>query len=486
MRRPELYPTLRAHLPLDMIPRDRDRRIRAAMDRIADQGKTPDTLAVLAELERYGDLADVTKAYLLSVDEGFPSLPYPATSERLIDLCADIRSLAVPRDTQGAPSKSAVVVCLADVKTEPIDWLWPRYLARRKLHLLIGDPGVGKSFLTADLAARRSLGTSWPDGAPCEIGVTLMMTAEDGLTDTVKPRLANAGADTQRVHAVTAVSVANQERGIKLTSDLDVITRAIQQTSADVVTIDPINAFMDRTTDSRDDVAVRSVLAPLAALAERENVAVLAVMHLNKDSSRKLLYRALGSIGYVGQARVVLALGTDPQQPTRRVLATVKNNISEEAPMLAYRIVDGKLVWESSPVEDTTREALFGPPPTPAEAKTKRDTVTFLRELLESAPDCEMAATEVTSAALANHMTEKQLRNAREELGIKPYRLGFQGPWRWRLPRSNDALSSEKGIINHAVETKPDSSTSYAMVPDEDREGIIDESAGNIGPTREF
>jgi len=142
-----------------------------------------------------------------------------------------------------------IIVCLSEVKSEAVNWLWPHYIPGGKLTLLIGDPGLGKSFLTLDLASRVSAGTSWPDGTTGVHGNVVLLTAEDGLGDTVRPRLDVAGADTSRVFAITGVR--RKENAItdlvQLGQDLQPCGIVLKETQARLVIIDPLSAYLGNT-----------------------------------------------------------------------------------------------------------------------------------------------------------------------------------------------------------------------------------------------
>jgi RecA-family ATPase len=159
---------------------------------------------------------------------------------------------------------------LSEVEPEQVEWLWPGRLPLGKLAVLDGDPGLGKSVVTLDVAARLSVGLELPDGQPCEPAGVVLLSAEDGLRDTIRPRLDAAGADSERIFALsTVVEAKGGERMISLTKDLTVIERAIERVEAGLVVVDPLTAFLSEKTDSHKDQDVRRALAPLAALAER-------------------------------------------------------------------------------------------------------------------------------------------------------------------------------------------------------------------------
>jgi putative DNA primase/helicase len=204
------------------------------------------------------------------------------------DLLADGSAAEVDRLVEAAQPLTApgpVLVRLAAVQREPLHPLWDRYLYRGKLHLIEGDPDLGKTTLTLDLAARLSTGAAMPDGST-GIGPAgvVILGAEDGLADTVRPRLEAAGADLERIVALTAIMEADGERMPALPLDLGAIEAAIRDVEAVLVVIDPLMAFLDATVNSWRDQDVRRALAPLARLADRSGCAIVLLRHLNKSN----------------------------------------------------------------------------------------------------------------------------------------------------------------------------------------------------------
>lgn len=189
---------------------------------------------------------------------------------------------------------------LSEVQPERVRWLWPGRLARGKLNILDGDPGTGKSALTVDLAARVSVGRPWPDGSPCETGGVAILSAEDGVTDTIRPRLDAAGGDATKVLDISTVPSGNGDQSERIASivhDLGIVQRGIERVNARLLIIDPLMAFLPSEVNSYSDQDVRRALAPVAKLAEETGVAVVIVRHLTKAPGGNPLYRGGGSIG---------------------------------------------------------------------------------------------------------------------------------------------------------------------------------------------
>jgi putative DNA primase/helicase len=346
---------------------------------------------------------------------------------------------APAKEHAAAPSiagkPTPVLVRLDTIAPEPVEWLWPGRIARGKLTLIVGDPGTGKSTVTADVAARSSKNRAWPDGSPGADASVLWLTAEDGLADTVRPRIDRQDGDARRIHILRAIRVDGvDEAAFTLEHSLPAMERALVDTQAALVIVDPLSAYLG-SRDSYKDAEIRGLLAPLAALAEQLHVAVLAVLHLTKDAQRRLLHRAQGSIGFVAAARTVLAVGEDPDVPERRLVVSIKNNLGPLAPALAFRIDDRGLCWESDPVAGAADRLLAADlPGTRTERRERTDARAFLQHLLAYGP---IASRQVEADAKANGIAQRTLWRAKAELGIVAGRsrtLDGKDAWYWTLP----------------------------------------------------
>ncbi len=222
-----------------------------------------------------------------------------------------------------------VLVRLADVEREEVQWRWQHRIPTGKLTLVEGDPDTGKTFMTMALATAATRGTPLPgDYGRFDAFDVLILTAEDGLGDTIRPRLEDMGADLNRVHALTSIrDFDGTEHFPNLKEDLLMLESALAGGNFGMIIIDPINAYLGGVDGNRD-TDIRSVLGPLAAIAERYNVAVVAVRHLTKGGRDKAIYRGLGGIGYTAAARSVLLVGKNPNHPTERVVVCIKHNLA--------------------------------------------------------------------------------------------------------------------------------------------------------------
>lgn len=355
---------------------------------------------------------------------------------------------------------SAVIVEMTSVETKRLEWIWCGRIPLGKLTVIDGDPGLGKSLVTIDIAARVTANAPMPDGTTGHLvgprGVVLL-SAEDDPADTLKPRLQAAGADLSRVVLLAGVKDATGER-MPCLGDLNAIEAVVQKVDAALVVVDPFMAFLG-SKDSHKDQDIRALLAPLAKLAARLLVAVVVVRHLNKNSREgNSLYRGGGTIGIVGAARSSLVVARDPEDTPparRRIVAINKNNLApDDAPSLAYHIevrpipVAGDVpyvVWEG-PHHATASDLLSAGPADRAErsAPARERAEEFLREMLASGPKvCD----DVRKRADLLHIKEKTLRLGRERLGIVCRTKGPPGKQTrtWGLP--GDAFEPEDATV---------------------------------------
>ncbi len=343
------------------------------------------------------------------------------------------------------------LVRLADVAPEKVRWLWPGYVPYGKVTLLAGDPGLGKSWASLDLAARVSVGGETPDRKHrVEMGGVVLLTAEDGLADTVRPRVDSQGGDASRVNVLDAVFAPDgRERLPSLLDDVGRLEDAVRSIGARLVIIDPLNAFMGRT-DSHIDAEVRRALTPLAKMAERTGAAVVVVMHLNQATLQPVLYRVQGSIGYVGAARSVLLVARDKNNPSLRILAPIKANLAGEMPALSFTITEEPaLAWQGA-VEADIAELLAPPSREREEAPQQAEAEAFLRAKLTSGP---VLAKDVRREAEGAGIAKRTLDRAKANLRVRSEKVQEggekgKGPWLWSLPDSHCQLPTHTTLGN--------------------------------------
>lgn len=327
------------------------------------------------------------------------------------------------------------LIRLADVQPERVSWLWPGRIPLGKLTILDGDGGLGKSTVLLDLAARLSTGEPLPDGPALERAGTVLLSIEDGLADTTRPRLDAAGADLTRIVALTDVPDEHGNPQLpSIPEDIDAIERAIMTVDARFVVIDPVMSYLSGGTNSHADHEVRRALTPLASLAERSGAAIVVVRHLNKTAGGKAIYRGNGSIAFIGIARAGLIIAEDPDDEFRRVLAVSKTNLGPRPVSLAYRLVDNgagvaRVSWEG--ISHHHADDLLAQRDE-EERSDMSDAEAFLRDAL--AQGARPAADLITEARRLS-ISERTLRNVKARLHIKSekeHRGG--GQWVWYIP----------------------------------------------------
>lgn len=334
------------------------------------------------------------------------------------------------------------VVRMDSVAPERIAWLWPGRIPLGKLTVIEGDPKVGKSTLMLDIAARLTTGAPFPDGHRPAAGAVLVMTAEDGLADTVRPRLDAAGADVAQVVAWESVPVYDDDgeptgvRPPSIPRDLAVLETLIRRNRVALVVVDVLNAYLGSDVDGHKDQDVRRALMPLAKLAERTGCAIVVLRHLNKSTGGPAIYRGSGSIGIGGAARSILLVGFDPEdeEHKRRVLASQGSNVAETPDALAYELANteehgcARVRWIG--VSEHTSGTLLA-----ATSDEDRSALTeacdVLADILEDGP---VGAKDVERRAADAGVHQRTLVRAKKRLGVRSVKNGT-GRWEWVLPR---------------------------------------------------
>ena len=305
---------------------------------------------------------------------------------------------------------------LSEIEPQSAQWLWPLRIPFGELTVLDGDPGTNKSSLTLDLAARVSTGSPMPDQTKrTRRGGVLLLVAEDSLRKTLVFRLKAAGADMTRIAAL--------KESLTIPADLGVIEEAVRRTRAKLLIIDPLMAFLGK--DSNNDQQVRQALMPLRTLAERTNIAVILVRHLNKSGGQHSLYRGSGSIGIIGTTRSGLLVGNHPEDQNMRVLCQTKNNLGHLAPTLLFEPVmdDSDVVrieWRG--VCDYTADDLL------KLSNGHEDKLDKARKfLLDALADAPVECNKLKGMAAQAAIAWRTIERAKEMLGVISRRKGW-GP----------------------------------------------------------
>jgi hypothetical protein len=337
------------------------------------------------------------------------------------------------------PSAEARVRPMSEVEARPVEWLWPGWIALGKLTVLDGDPGMGKSTLLLDLAARISRDGLMPDATVGPVGSSLILSAEDGEEDTIKPRLAAAGGVARRLFTLSAVKGHDgEERPPEIPLDLPAIEAAAAERGVRLLIIDPLMAYLTGVDASRDQ-DVRRALFRLSQLAQRRNCAVVCQRHLNKGGGGdKAIYRGGGSIGIVAAARTGLLVAADPNDAGRRVLAATKCNLTAPPTPLRFRLEPHggvcRVAWLGQAdytADDLVRQLSRAELAHRAEERSKlEEAVEFLRTLLADGPHpTGMCYLEAQIADIARRTLQRALGPA----GVRQRWIAGQSDQVWEL-----------------------------------------------------
>lgn len=324
-------------------------------------------------------------------------------------------------------------VDLVNIQTEEVHWLWKPYIPIGKLTLLEGDPGIGKSWVALAIATAVSLGIALPFQNMMEYeGRVLLASAEDGLGDTIKPRLENMGANIGNIAAINGLMTFDE-------AGFNILDGYISEVMPVLLIIDPLVAYFSGDTDIHRANSVRHVTAQLHKLAEKWNMAVLAVRHLTKGGSVKNIYRGQGSIDFTASARSVLLAGCNPDDEQDRGMVHLKSNLAKSGEAIGYELREGGFFWKEHS-ELTADRILAGRDDNESE---KERAIRFLKEYLSNGP---ATWDELTSEAAGSDISEATLRRARIDLKLSHTQqpeMGKRGGGKhyWGLPEKSELLN---------------------------------------------
>ena len=305
------------------------------------------------------------------------------------------------------PKKDSVkIIRMSDVELTPVDWLWKPYLPFGKLSVLQGNPGEGKTYFAMHLAAACTNGKLMPNMERLEPFNVIYQTAEDGLGDTVKPRLIEAGADLDRVLVI-------DDSDVQLTLSDERIEKAIIENNARLVIIDPIQAYLGADVDMNRANEVRPIFMRLGQVAQRTGCAILLIGHLNKAAGMQSLQRGLGSIDIAAAVRSVMFIGKLKHDPTMRILTHEKSSLAPPGASLAFSLGDEDGFRWVGEYDITADEMLSGIEPQ-RETKTQQ-----AKDLICSllAGGKQVLSEDIDKAALERGIPGRTVRDAKRELG---------------------------------------------------------------------
>jgi len=342
----------------------------------------------------------------------------------------------------------------SDVKIRPIKWLWPGVLALGKLVIIAGDPGLGKSQVCICLCAIVSSGGKWPASEEnCVKGSVIILSAEDGAEDTIVPRLKAVNADLENIYIVHAVKIGKgKERAFDLTRDVEQLRYTLNSIeNVRLVVVDPISAYLGKT-DSHRNSEVRAALTPVIEFAEEIGACLLCVTHLNKGGQGNALSRVTGSIAFTAAARASFLVSRDNDDHDLRLMLPLKNNLAKDTLGFGYRIEEKNLsgidtscvTWEKANVNLSAEDVL-------STEGHSEDNKGMAEEFLlqELADGSEVPCKTLYEKAKVLEITPKVLWIAKNKLGVRSEKLGFNEGWAWHLPNVSKPEDSRRFPNNY-------------------------------------
>lgn len=341
------------------------------------------------------------------------------------------------------------LISLGSVAPQAVEFLWRPFLPVGKLTLLEGDPSAGKTWVALAIAAVVTRGLSFEiaDGvarAPASAASVIYLTAEDGLGDTLVPRLQAVGADLSRVHALAGWKL--EERGKKRTGpvslvDVDVLERALVRVKPALVVIDPLQAFLGPDVDMHRANEVRPLLSGLVKLAEKHACAILAIRHLAKAGGSRAIYRGMGSIDFTAAARSVLMAGQDPTTKARAIVH-LKSSLAPAGPSIGYALGEDGFEWTG--ISTLTAADLNAPELPPSDTK-RTGAQEWLLEFLSNGwrPSQEVYA---AGGRAPGKFSQRTLERARKELENEVVATKRGATWGWVLASHTATNTSGGGL----------------------------------------
>jgi AAA domain len=360
------------------------------------------------------------KAYVTVFDDGGVAagcLAAKCKGKRWRDLVALYPALDAHREDEHQGRR---VIRLDSVQPEPVKWLWPDRIPRRKVSIWFGDPGAAKSKASCAVAAAVSTGAALPDAQSTTPASVLFFTNEDGAADTIVPRLDQGKAERSRIYLDHEPLTLDE-------SGLSYLRRTIERHQPALVFIDSLEGYTGARVDMHRGNHVRPMFSELGQIAEQCDCAIVVIHHANKSEIRKAIHRVTGSVGIVAAVRMVQLFGVDPLDENAGAMITVKANISPVGKSTGYRIEP----FEWTGASQLTADDLLGPQ---RADPMLQEAIALLERALANGP---RPVDEVSAEARAYGISQMTLRRARQQLGIQPTRVYKDGKvhhWVWSLP----------------------------------------------------
>lgn len=385
-----------------------------ALDGFLSERKDMDTIYICTDSDKAGNDAVIR---LLE------SIPEHMTVIRLIPCDKDWNEVLMHKDDpahskyiyktvtlrEKTEKKAVPMIRMSEVQQTEVDWLWYPYIPFGKLTIIQGNPGEGKTFFAMQLAAACTNRKFLPQMEPFEPFNMIFQTAEDGLGDTVKPRLLSAEADLERVLVI-------DDTDNPLTLADERIENAIRENNARLVIIDPLQAFLGANVDMNRANEVRPIFRRLAEVAQSTNCAIVMIGHLNKASGSQSTYRGLGSIDITAVVRSLLFIGKVRTDPTTRVIVHEKSSLAPPGQALAFSLGDQKGFRWIGAYDISAEDLLAGGEGNKTELKQER-AVKLIEEFLSEGRKVSIA--EINKEATERGISERTVRLARNSIGDK-------------------------------------------------------------------
>ena len=313
------------------------------------------------------------------------------------------------------------IIKMSDVQSQEIEWLWYPFIPYGKLTIIQGDPGDGKTTLVLNIAAKLSKGEGLDENMQIAEPINIIyQTAEDGLADTVKPRLELAGADCEKIMVID-----ESDKSLSMIDER--LEEAIVKTGARLLILDPIQAYLGGGMDMNRANEARDMTKKLGALAEKTKCAIILIGHMNKAAGNKAAYRGMGSIDFFAVARSVLLVGRIEGEANTRAVVQIKNNLAAFGHAKAFELSESGFQWLGD-YDITVDEVLGGIAP---KANKIEQAKKILRELAET--QNAVQSNEVFELAEEHGISKRTMENAKKELGIKAKKIN--NAWYWELDK---------------------------------------------------